>query len=62
MHRSESLRRMFASAMFDKERRFLQPLPLTRLEYYRICQRTVHFDGYIEVDSAYYSAGLRWPK
>lgn len=25
------------------------------LEYYRICERTVHFDGYIEVGSAYYS-------
>jgi transposase len=46
-------------AMFDEERPFLQPLP-TRFEYYRICQRTVHFDGYIEVDSAYYSAPPRY--
>ena len=47
-------------AMFDEERPFLQPLPATRFEYYRICQRTVHFDGYIEVDNAYYSAPPRY--
>ena len=46
--------------MFDEERPFLQPLPATRFEYYRICQRTVHFDGYIEVDNAYYSAPPRY--
>ena len=46
--------------MFDEERPFLQSLPATRFEYYRICQRTVHFDGYIEVDSAYYSAPPRY--
>ena len=47
-------------AMFEEEKPFLQPLPLTRFEYYRICQRTVHFDGYIEVDGAYYSAPPRY--
>jgi hypothetical protein len=47
-------------AMFEEERPFLLPLPLTRFEYYRIVQRTVHFDGYIEVDSAYYSAPPRY--
>jgi hypothetical protein len=36
------------------------PLPTTRFEYYRICERTVHFDGYIEVDAAYYSAPPRY--
>lgn len=46
-------------AMFEEERPFLMPLPATRFEYYRICERTVHFDGYIEVDSAYYSAPPR---
>jgi hypothetical protein len=45
--------------MFEEERPFLMPLPATRFEYYRICERTVHFDGYIEVDSAYYSAPPR---
>jgi hypothetical protein len=47
-------------AMFEKERPFLQPLPTTRFEYYRVVERTVHFDGYIEVDSAYYSAPPRY--
>ena len=41
-----------ARAMFEAERPFLLPLPATRFEYYRICERTVHFDGYIEFDSA----------
>jgi len=45
--------------MFEEERPHLLPLPLTRFEYYHICERTVHFDGYIEVDSAYYSAPPR---
>jgi transposase len=46
-------------AMFEEERPFLLPLPATRFEYYRICERTVHFDGYVEVDAAYYSAPPR---
>ena len=47
-------------AMFEEEKTFLQSLPLTRFEYYRICQRTVHFDGHIEVDGTYYSAPPRY--
>jgi len=47
-------------AMFEEEKPFLQPLPLTRFEYYRICERTVHFDGHVEVDGAYYSAPPRY--
>jgi hypothetical protein len=43
-------------AMFEEEKPFLQPLPPTRFEYYRIGERTVHFDGFIEVDGAYYHA------
>jgi transposase len=42
--------------MFEEEQPFLQHLPPTRFEYYRIGERTVHFDGYIEVDGAYYHA------
>ncbi|MGH3849343.1 MAG: Mu transposase domain-containing protein, partial [Pseudonocardiaceae bacterium] len=45
--------------MFEEEKPFLQTLPLTRFEYYRVCERTVHFDGHIEVDGAYYSAPPR---
>ena len=47
-------------AMFEEEQPFLQPLPPTRFEYYRICERTVHFDGHVEVDGAYYSAPPRY--
>jgi transposase len=43
-------------AMFEEEKPFLQPLPPTCFEYYRIGERTVHFDGFIEVDGAYYHA------
>jgi transposase len=42
--------------MFEEERPFLQALPLNRFEYYRVSERTVHFDGFIEVDGAYYHA------
>ena len=43
-------------AMFEEERPFLQQLPPTRFEYYRIGERSVHFDGFIEVDGGYYHA------
>ena len=43
-------------AMFEEERPFLLALPVTRFEYYRTGERTVHFDGFIEVDGAYYHA------
>lgn len=42
--------------MFEEEKPFLQPLPPTCFEYYRIGERTVHFDGFVEVDGAYYHA------
>jgi transposase len=42
--------------MFEEEKPFLQPSPPTRFEYYRVGERTVHFDGFIEVDGAYYHA------
>lgn len=47
-------------AMFEEERPFLGPLPTTRFEYYRVFERTVHFDGHLEVDGAYYSAPPRY--
>jgi transposase len=46
--------------MFEEERPALLPLPLTRFEYYRIVERRVHVDGYIEVDGAFYSAPPRY--
>ena len=42
--------------MFEEEKPFLLPLPTTRFEYYDVGQRTVHFDGFIEVNGAYYHA------
>jgi len=42
--------------MFEEEKPYLQQLPLTSFEYYRIGERTVHFDGFIEVEAAYYHA------
>jgi transposase len=42
--------------MFEEERPSLLPLPPTRFEYFRTGERTVHFDGFIEVDGAYYHA------
>jgi transposase len=42
--------------MFIEERPFLAPLPTTCFEYYRIVERRVHLDGYIQLDGGYYHA------
>jgi transposase len=44
--------------LFAEEQPALRPLPTTRFEYYRVVERRAHFDGYIEVDGAYYSVPL----
>jgi hypothetical protein len=41
---------------FADEKPSLQPLPTTRFAYYEALERTVHFDGYVEVRGAYYGA------
>lgn len=38
----------------------LLPLPLELFRYYRCGTRTVHLDGSVEVEAAYYSAPLNW--
>jgi transposase len=43
------------SAMFAEERPHLLPLPLEPFRYYRYGTRSVHLDGCVEVDAAYYS-------
>jgi hypothetical protein len=48
------------SAMFAEERPALQPLPLEPFRYYRYGERTVHLDGCVEVEAAYYSAPPGW--
>lgn len=43
------------AAMFAEERSALLPLPLSPFRYYEHGTRTVHLDGCVEVDGAYYS-------
>jgi hypothetical protein len=42
--------------MFAEERPALQSLPLEPFCYYRYGERTVHLDGCVEVEAAYYGA------
>jgi len=48
------------SAMFGEERPHLQPLPLEPFRYYRFGTRSVHLDGCVEVEAAYYSVPPGW--
>jgi transposase len=46
------------SAMFAEERPHLLPLPLEPFRYYQYGTRTVHLDGFVEVEGAYYAPPL----
>ena len=48
------------AVMFAEERPTLGPLPLEPFRYYRYGARTVHLDGCVEVEAAYYSAPPGW--
>src|SRR5215510_6346395 len=48
------------AAMYAEEQPTLQPLPLEPFRYYRYGNRTVHLDGCVEVEAAYYSAPPGW--
>jgi len=48
------------AAMFAAEKPALLPLPLEPFRYYHYGQRTVHLDGCVEVEAAYYSAPPGW--
>lgn len=48
------------AAMFAEERPALLPLPIEPFRYYRYGERTVHLDGCVEVDAAYYGAPPGW--
>jgi transposase len=48
------------AAMFAEEKPFLRPLPLEPFRYYQYGERTVHIDGCVEVDAAYYGAPPGW--
>jgi hypothetical protein len=43
------------AAMFAEELPHLRPLPVEPFRYYQHGNRTVHLDGHVEVDGAYYS-------
>src|SRR5215471_3864433 len=46
--------------MFAEERPMLLPLPLEPFRYYQYGERTVHLDGCVEIDAAYYGAPPGW--
>ena len=48
------------SIMFAEEKPLLQPLPLEPFRYYQYGDRSVHLDGCVEVEAAYYSAPPGW--
>ncbi len=48
------------AAMFAEEKPFLQALPLEPFRYYQFGVRTVHLDGCVEVEAAYYGAPPGW--
>jgi transposase len=48
------------AAMFAEEKPSLQVLPLEPFRYYQYGKRTVHVDGCVEVDAAYYGAPPGW--
>jgi hypothetical protein len=46
--------------MFAEEKPALLPLPMEPFRYYRYGERTVHLDGCVEVEAAYYGAPPGW--
>jgi transposase len=44
------------AAMFDEERPSLLHLPIEPFRYYQFGERTVHLDGHVEINGAYYGA------
>jgi len=48
------------AAMFAEEKPALLALPVEPFRYYQYGERTVHLDGCVEVDAAYYGAPPGW--
>ncbi len=48
------------AAMFQDERPHLKPLPLEPFRFFQHGTRTVHLDGCVEVEAAYYGAPPGW--
>jgi transposase len=48
------------AAMFAEEKPSLSTLPVEPFRYYKYGERTVHLDGCVEVEAAYYGAPAGW--
>jgi transposase len=48
------------AAMFAEEKPALLPVPIEPFRYYRFGERSVHLDGCVEVEAAYYGAPPGW--
>jgi transposase len=48
------------AVMFAEERPALQPLPVEPFRYYQYGERTVHLDGCVEIEAAYYGTPPGW--
>jgi transposase len=48
------------AAMFAEEKPALLPLPVEPFRYYQYGERTVHLDGCVEIEAAYYGAPPGW--
>jgi hypothetical protein len=48
------------AVMFAEEKPALLPLPVEPFHYYQYGDRTVHLDGCVEVEAAYYGAPPGW--
>src|SRR5580658_3772484 len=48
------------AAMFAEEKPVLLPLPVEPFRYYQYGERTVHLDGCVEIEAAYYGAPPGW--
>jgi hypothetical protein len=48
------------AAMFAEETPHLRSLPVEPFRYYQYGERTVHLDGFVEVEAAYYGAPPGW--
>ena len=48
------------AAMFAEEKPHLRPLPIEPFRYYEFGERTVHLDGFVEVQAAYYAPPPGW--
>ena len=48
------------AVMFAEEKTHLLQLPVEPFRYYQHGERTVHLDGFVEVEAAYYSAPPGW--